>query len=55
MANGCIDPQDRNEANLLMKELRRLDVAIALTSGSTAKRLVKQRAAIIVRLDKLSS
>tara|TARA_R100000152_G_C6741643_1_gene165438 strand:- start:252 stop:419 length:168 start_codon:yes stop_codon:yes gene_type:complete len=55
MAHGCIDARDRNEANLLMKELRRLDVAVELTKGDEQARLKRERARVIARLDELSA
>lgn len=55
MSHGCIDAKDRNEANLLMKELRHLDIAVAMTTGDEQARLKKQRARVIARLDELSA
>jgi geranylgeranyl pyrophosphate synthase len=59
MPNGCIAARDRNQANLLMKELQRIEDAINLLRtlpgrDESIKALAKYRTEIRHRLDKLS-
>lgn len=62
MPNGCIAARDRNQANLLMKELQKIEDAICLLRNlfpfhdreGSIKSLAKHRTEIRRRLDKLA-
>ena len=60
MPFGCIDPKDRNEANLLLKELRGINDSLKMfedferTESTSYRELEKRKVIVNARLDELS-